>query len=164
MTTCLTEEQLEQLARGSLAEADARRAEAHLKACPACRAALDACRENLAYLDEVAGDLLAIGDRGETRTRDDPPEPRQPALAIEGYQIVRELHRGGQGVVYEALQRSTKRKVAVKVLLAGAHASKVARRRFEREIDLVAQLRHPNIITVFDSGTTSDGNLYCIMD
>jgi WD40 repeat protein/serine/threonine protein kinase len=83
---------------------------------------------------------------------------------IEGYDVLRELKQGGQGVVYLAVQRSTKRKVAVKVLLAGMFASKAARRRFEREIELVSSLKHPNIIAVFDSGTTPDGHDYYVMD
>ena len=56
-------------------------------------------------------------------------------VAIEGFEIIRELSHGGQGIVYEAVQKSTKRKVAIKVLLEGIYASKSAQRRFEREID-----------------------------
>ncbi len=85
-------------------------------------------------------------------------------IAIEGYDMVRELQRGGQGVVYQAVQRSTKRKVAIKVLLQGPYASESAKKRFEREIELVAQLKHPNIIPIFHSGKTSDGHHYCVMD
>src|SRR5436190_4859324 len=55
--------------------------------------------------------------------------PTTPAPHIEGYEVLRPLKQGGQGIVYLAVQRSTKRKVAIKVLLAGAFASKVARRR-----------------------------------
>jgi serine/threonine protein kinase len=87
-----------------------------------------------------------------------------PAPHIEGYEVLRPLKQGGQGIVYLAVQRSTKRKVAIKVLLAGAFASKSARRRFEREIELVAGFKHPNVIAVFDSGTTPDRHAYCVMD
>ena len=90
---------------------------------------------------------------------DQAPTPR-----IEGYDILRPLKQGGQGMVYLAVQRSTKRKVAVKLLLDGVFASKSARRRFEREIELVASLKHPNIIAVFDSGATPDGHDYYVMD
>ncbi len=83
---------------------------------------------------------------------------------IQGYEIVRELHRGGQGVVYQAIQKSTKRKVAIKVLLEGPYASPSAKRRFEREIELVASLKHPNIISVFHSGLTPDDRQFCVMD
>ena len=85
-------------------------------------------------------------------------------IIIEGYEILRELHRGGQGVVFQAIQKATKRKVAIKVLREGPYASKSAQRRFEREIELVAQLKHPNIIAIFDSGTTTGGWQYCAMD
>ncbi len=83
---------------------------------------------------------------------------------IPGYDNLRELARGGQGVVYTATQRSTRRAVAIKVLLDGAISSGAARRRFEREIDLVAGLRHPNIVSVYDSGVTEDGRLYLVME
>ncbi len=109
----------------------------------------------------------AFCETGETRSRGDGDEAASaatPGPSIEGYRILRELHRGGQGVVYQAIQQSTKRKVAVKVLLEGPYASKSARKRFEREIELVAQLKHPNIIAVFHSGETPEGNAFCVMD
>jgi serine/threonine protein kinase len=81
-----------------------------------------------------------------------------------GYHILDEIHRGGQGVVYRAIQRATKRTVALKVLLRGAFSTHRQRRRFEREIDLVAGLRHPNIVTVYDSGETPDGLHYFAME
>jgi serine/threonine protein kinase len=68
--------------------------------------------------------------------------------SIPGYEIIRELHRGGQGVVYQAIQKATKRTVALKLLLQGPYASPRQRHRFEREIDLVAGLQHPHIVTV----------------
>ena len=87
-----------------------------------------------------------------------------PSDLIDGYTLLRELHRGGQGIVYQAIQKGTKRKVAIKVLLEGPFASTSARRRFEREIELVARLRHANIVEVFHSGQTTDGRQYCVMD
>lgn len=86
------------------------------------------------------------------------------APELPGYQVVRQLSEGGQGIVFAAVQSSTKRKVAIKVLRDGAYASHNARRRFEREIELVAQLKHPNIIGIFDSGATPDGRQYYVMD
>ncbi len=88
----------------------------------------------------------------------------KPKVRIDGYDIIRELHRGGQGVVYQAIEKATKRKVAIKVLIEGPYASKTARKRFEREIELVAQLKHPNIISIFHSGETPEGMRYCAMD
>lgn len=100
----------------------------------------------------------------------DPQSPEEVStdyphtIRIKGYDILRELTHGGQGTVYLAVQRSTKRKVAVKVLLDGPFARRAARRRFEREIELAATLKHPNIIALFDSGMTDDGHEYFVMD
>lgn len=83
---------------------------------------------------------------------------------IPGYEDLSELARGGQGVVFVGTQVSTHRRVAIKILLEGALASREARRRFEREIELVTTLRHPNIVSVYDCGTTADGRMYYIME
>jgi len=83
---------------------------------------------------------------------------------IDGYEFIRELHRGGQGVVYQALEKATKRKVAIKVLLEGPYASDSARKRFEREIELAASLKHANIVAVYHSGLTPEGRQFCVMD
>lgn len=91
-------------------------------------------------------------------------EKNRPRVSIEGYDILDELSHGGQGVVYRAVQKSTKREVAIKVLLEGVYASETAKKRFQREIELAAQLQHPNIITIFHSGVTDDGLQYCVMD
>lgn len=80
------------------------------------------------------------------------------------YEILREIHRGGQGIVYQAIQKRTKRKVAIKVLLEGKYAGEAARRRFEREIELIAQLKHPNIVEVFHAGEDAAGRQFCVMD
>jgi len=82
---------------------------------------------------------------------------------IPGYDVQKQIGRGGMGVVYKAMQKSTSRVVALKVLLEGPFASDVARKRFEREIALAAQLKHPCIIPIFDSGTF-DGRLYYAME
>ncbi|HRQ76395.1 MAG TPA: serine/threonine-protein kinase [Phycisphaerales bacterium] len=110
------------------------------------------------YLDETS--LIAELKRG--RFHAEPP-------SLPGYDELIELKRGGQGAVYVATQRSTGRKVAIKVLLEGAYASQAARRRFEREIELIASLRHPNIVHIYDSGVTpreSPGGerLYFVME
>ncbi len=85
-----------------------------------------------------------------------------PVMA--GYEDLRELRRGGQGVVYTAYQRSTKRQVAIKVLYEDFIPSPTKRRRFEREIELVAALEHPHIVRVYDSGVTAEGRLYLVME
>ena len=176
--SCPELEQLEQFVAGILDAKLQENIQAHLSSCSACQAQISQLRDNQRVLEQLdcvqpqsaectIETAQAIGHQVEVQapTSEEPPEVKPgSALSIEGYEMVRELHRGGQGVVYEALQRSTKRKVAVKILLAGPYASKSARRRFEREIELVAQLKHPNIISIFDSGSTKEGLPYFAMD
>ena len=84
-------------------------------------------------------------------------------MATETLQI-RWHGRGGQGAVYLATQLSTKRPVAIKVLLDGSLAREAGRRRFEREIELVSALRHPNIVRVYDSGVATEDRPYFVME
>lgn len=81
-----------------------------------------------------------------------------------GYEVVRELQKGAQGIVYQAIQLSTKRKVAVKVLDTGRFHGESDLARFEREIYILAQMRHPNIVRIFDSGRTATGAIFYVMD
>ncbi|MBK9120187.1 MAG: protein kinase [Phycisphaerales bacterium] len=83
---------------------------------------------------------------------------------IPGYTELREISRGGQGVVFNAIQQSTRRNVAIKILQHGAWAAPVQRRRFEREIELIAALDHPNVVRLYDSGVTPTGHPYYVME
>ncbi len=98
------------------------------------------------------------GSGGQSR------QARAAVGTIPGYEILNELSRGGQGIVYKAVQKSTKRKVAIKVLLGGADAAEESRRRFQREIELLAKLRHPNIVSIFEAGVTGEGRHFFVMD
>lgn len=83
---------------------------------------------------------------------------------LPNYSNMSEVQRGGQGVVYSAVHVPTRRPVAIKVLHPTALTSHNARRRFEREVELAAALRHPGVVRVYDSGTTTDGRLYLTME
>ncbi|HNQ23586.1 MAG TPA: serine/threonine-protein kinase [Phycisphaerae bacterium] len=83
--------------------------------------------------------------------------------SIPGYQITGELHRGGQAVVYRAIQAGTGRAVAVKVMKEGPFAGPGDRARFEREIQILGLLNHPNIVTIHDTGEAA-GCFYFTMD
>jgi serine/threonine protein kinase len=114
--------------------------------------------------DDVPSRHVPIDDTSPTHVDSSLQLDMGRPVSIEGYTHTRPLHQGGQGVVYEALQESTKRTVAVKVLSGGTYATEAAKRRFQREIEIVAQLRHPNIVSIFDSGRTPDALLYYVME
>src|SRR4051812_29648655 len=71
---------------------------------------------------------------------------------LPGYDITGRLGEGGMGTVWRAVQLSTRRVVALKLMGASSLGSPKARRRFEREVELAAQLEHPNVARVYDSG------------
>jgi TOMM system kinase/cyclase fusion protein len=80
------------------------------------------------------------------------------------YEVLSSLGEGGFGVVYKARQISTGQPVAIKIMRHPDHASaeELVRRarRFQREMALCAQLRHPNIVQLMDAGRSEAGLLY----
>ncbi|MEO6809269.1 MAG: protein kinase, partial [Isosphaeraceae bacterium] len=77
-----------------------------------------------------------------------PAATERPVPSVPGYEIVRELGRGGMGVVYLAHQGRLNRLCALKMILAGAHANSEASGRFLTEAEAVARLHHPGIIQI----------------
>ncbi|MCO5170005.1 MAG: serine/threonine protein kinase, partial [Planctomycetes bacterium] len=84
-------------------------------------------------------------------------------MRIGRYEVLGEVARGGFGVVLRARDPALSRDVAIKLLLAGAGANETQRRRFEREVDALARLRHPNIVSVHQAGSIREGP-YIVMD
>jgi len=83
--------------------------------------------------------------------------------ALPKYDVQERIHYGGQGVVYRAVDRVAKRTVAIKVLLHGPLSSERQRRRLLREMEVVARLRHPDIVTLYEAGEVR-GRPYLVME
>ncbi|MEK7469394.1 MAG: protein kinase [Planctomycetota bacterium] len=96
---------------------------------------------------------------------------RVPAIAVGAggrkklgrYELVRELGRGGMGVVYEGFEPGLKRRVAIKTIIAGEGAPEDMVERFVRESRAAAALQHPNIVQVYEVGE-ADGVKYFAME
>ncbi|MEO0649575.1 MAG: serine/threonine-protein kinase, partial [Planctomycetota bacterium] len=127
-----------------------------------CGADLELRREVEALLEHEGGNpalsdeaLVASRQRLEALVDGQPPSAGLPER-IGPFEVVRRIGAGGMGVVYEARQESPARGVALKVLHA-THLSPGVRRRFEREAEILARLRHPGIAQVFATGTCDLG-------
>ncbi|HEY6910674.1 MAG TPA: serine/threonine-protein kinase [Myxococcales bacterium] len=80
------------------------------------------------------------------------------------YRLIRELAHGGMGRVFEALDTELRRKVAIK-LISSASSDDTARARFRREALTLAQLSHPNVLTVYDAGPKDhEGEPYLVCE
>lgn len=82
---------------------------------------------------------------------------------IGDYELLEKIGRGGMGIVFKARQISLNRDVAVKMILTGEYAGAEERRRFQREAEAAAQLRHPNIVAIHEVGDY-EGRAYYSMD
>ncbi len=88
----------------------------------------------------------------------------EPDACIAGYKIVRELGRGGMGVVYEAQQQNPRRPVALKVIRDSRALDSYHIKLFEREVLTLARLKHPNIAAIYEAGTTESGQRFYAME
>src|SRR5689334_20313631 len=87
-----------------------------------------------------------------------------PGQILGKYRIIREIGRGGMGVVLESEHLGLGRKVAIKVLLPGKSRDLAHEQRFQREAELVSRIGHKNLVEVYDFGRTLDGQLYFVME
>jgi len=160
---CLDDNAASEFVSGSLARTALTKVEGHLAGCRDCRALVAALAQDAALDSNVetvkhermtgsqAGELprrtLAIGDR------------------VGRYLVLQTLGTGGMGVVFAAYDPQLDRKVALKLLRSGLQlATKDAQKRLRREAQAIAQLSHPNVVGVYDVGTTDDGDLYIAME
>ena len=85
-----------------------------------------------------------------------------PLQRIGDYQILREIGRGGMGVVYEAEQLSLRRRVALKILPQSISRDSRSMARFQREAQAAARLHHTNIVPVYEVGQDQDTSFYAM--
>jgi serine/threonine protein kinase len=90
------------------------------------------------------------------------PAADLPTEPLGDFKIVREIGRGGMGVVYEAVQLSLGRRVALKVLPFAAALDPRHLQRFKTEAQAAAQLHHPNIVPVYYVGTERGVHFYAM--
>ncbi len=95
----------------------------------------------------------------------DGPSLSKGGVAIPGYEVERELGRGGFAVVYRAGQPKLRRTVALKVLTNVDPSDDDAKRRFEAECQAIGSLSwHPHVVTVYDAGQTEEGLPFLAME
>lgn len=175
-TRCPASDELSRFAVGDLPKAVFDRVADHVAQCAECEASLQT-------LDEVSDPLLS-------RLREPPPqvatmisvpdrllhaaksvgeegEPASRRICSAGkrlgkFQLLEELGAGSFGYVYRARDLGLDRTVAIKVPRAGELASREDVARFLREARNAAQLKHPGIVAVYDTGQTEDGTCYLV--
>lgn len=94
------------------------------------------------------------GTRAQALTLPPDEDPREAAGRIAGYDVIRELGRGGMGAVYLARRTGSGELVALKVMLPKVAASETVHERFLREIRITERLRHANIVSLFEASRT----------
>ena len=164
MTTCPDRGRLEQLLDNLLVDTELDELEEHVEGCAACQQTLDELTDaTYRELDPAIGALIVrnadepgldVDPIGRTldATASDGERVGRGLPTVAGYEIEIELGRGGMGVVYKARHIRLNRTCALKMILAGAHASPQEANRFVTEAEAIARLEHPSIVRIHQIG------------
>ena len=118
--------------------------------------------DDLDEVEQFAGSTLGWGG-APVESADLPNADAAAPAQLADYALIRELGRGGMGVVYLARQAGLNRLVCVKLLLSGPWAGEAEVQRFLREAEAAASLRHPNIVGIHELGQV-DGRHFFAME
>ena len=163
MTNCPTDIELVKHVEGNLEVDDHESIEKHLQQCEACQREIEIhCQDQDLFMDLASVVRQNLQSKIHNAFGQSELEFKEQ-IADRGYIIDRELYRGGQGVVYSAVQKANDRIVAVKRLKLQSQTEPDQIARFEREIEIATKLSHPNIVTVFDNGSVADCS-YLVME
>lgn len=160
---CPNEYEWDRFLDGFVSKVEFDKLDAHRRNCDSCQELIDALvltpSEKPREMPPYHGDEISL-DNAKQRLLDCKSEPLP---SIPDYTIEEKIGEGGMGVVYKAVEHSTTRTVAIKVI----SAHKFSRRsitRFRREILTLASVSHANIAELFDSGMLDDGRLFLVME
>ena len=168
MSKCPSESSLLRFVSGELEPSRFQSFDSHIDSCRLCQNLLEHLTHNrvVANDQEVESDTTLL-DALALRIHQAAPEPARSRIpqatlpiALEDHQIVREIGRGGMGIVYEARQLSLNRRVAIKVIPHLLADTSVSIRRFELEAITAARLQHEHIVPVYDVGSAANLNWY----
>ncbi len=102
------------------------------------------------------------GCAADSRRNRAAPNGEFPDLSGSDYRLIRRIGTGGMGEVFEAVQLSLDRKVAVKVLSSSLTSDPAQREQFENEARVIAMLHHPNIVKIYNAGVSADRCYYAM--
>ncbi len=122
----------------------------------------EACAGDDALRSEIEA-LIAAGERADEFLRTSAQADARPER-IGPYRLVRELGRGGMGIVYLAEREDFEHRVALKLVRPGLQLDPTFTRRFLEERQILARLDHPNIARLLDGGITDQGAPYFVLE